>query len=384
MYLLSSFPATWHIMSSTTTTKTLEVLRQTFAAYGLPEQIVTDNGPQFISDEFANFTKANGIKHNIRTAPYHPASNGLAERFVQSLKQSLKTTSNSGHSLNYRVSNYLLSYRSTPHATTGVAPCTLFLKRNLHTRFDLLRPNCERHVMEKQGLQKDHKDQHCRDRSWYVGERVMVRNLRPGSDWIPGVVVEILGPVTYLVDVGRDQIWKRHTDQLKSIEEKPPSLTDNPTKSVLWMPPTLKKLYPIETHLNLTKWLFSCLGMTLLRLQRSNLNLLRNLHYLLPIQLRPRQCLPHLTLWNDENTQVVHARLQTGIMHINGINSETYLFNFCHYSLSDLYSHFSGEECSVLIIVISCHVAYVLILGASAPPFLYIYLCVCHVNYNCY
>ena len=131
-----------HIMSSTTTTKTLEVLRQTFAAYGLPEQIVTDNGPQFISDEFANFTKANGIKH-IRTAPYHPASNGLAERFVQSLKQSLKTTSNSGHSLNYRVSNYLLSYRSTPHATTGVAPCTLFLKRNLRTRFDLLRPSCE-------------------------------------------------------------------------------------------------------------------------------------------------------------------------------------------------------------------------------------------------
>ena len=85
-----------HIMSSTTTTKTLEVLRQTFAAYGLPEQIVTDKGPQFISDEFANFTKANGIKH-IRTAPYHPASNGLAERFVQSLKQSLKTTSKSVH-----------------------------------------------------------------------------------------------------------------------------------------------------------------------------------------------------------------------------------------------------------------------------------------------
>ena len=85
--------------------------------------------------------------------------------------------------------------------------------------------------MEKQGLQKDHKDQHCRDRSWYVGERVMVRNLRPGSDWIPGVVVEILGPVTYLIDVGRDQIWKRHADQLKSIEEKPPSLTDSPTKS---------------------------------------------------------------------------------------------------------------------------------------------------------
>ena len=215
-----------HIMSSTTTTKTLEVLRQIFAAHGLPEQIVTDNGPQFVSEDFATFTKANGIKH-IRTAPYHPASNGLAERFVQSMKQSLKATLNSGHSLSYRLSNYLLSYRSTPHATTGVAPSKLFLHRNLRTRLDLLRPDTERRVMEKQGLQKDHRDQHCRDRSWYVGESVMVRNLRPGLDWIRGVVVERLGPVTYLVDVGQNRIWKRHTDQLKSIGEKPPSMAED-------------------------------------------------------------------------------------------------------------------------------------------------------------
>ena len=88
-----------HIMNSTTTSKTLEILRKIFSAY---EQMVTDNGPQFTSDEFATFAKANGIKH-IRTAPYHPASNGLAERFVQSFKQSLKTMLSSGRSLSYRL-----------------------------------------------------------------------------------------------------------------------------------------------------------------------------------------------------------------------------------------------------------------------------------------
>ena len=74
-------------MSSTTTGKTLDILGHIFAAHGLPEQIVTDNVPQFTLDDFAKFAKLNGIKH-IRTAPYHPTSNGLAERFVQSFNPS--------------------------------------------------------------------------------------------------------------------------------------------------------------------------------------------------------------------------------------------------------------------------------------------------------
>ena len=70
-------------MHSTTAQKTIIMeLRKLFAAYGLPEQIVSDNGPQFVCDEFANFVKLNGIKH-IHCAPYHPSSNGAAERFVE-------------------------------------------------------------------------------------------------------------------------------------------------------------------------------------------------------------------------------------------------------------------------------------------------------------
>ena len=49
------------------------------------------NGPQFVSEDFSHFLKPNGITH-IRCAPYHPASNGLAEQFVQSLKMALKST----------------------------------------------------------------------------------------------------------------------------------------------------------------------------------------------------------------------------------------------------------------------------------------------------
>ena len=51
---------------------------------------MTDNGPQFVADEFATFMKMNSIKH-IRCAPYHPLSNGtVGERFVQTFKKAMK------------------------------------------------------------------------------------------------------------------------------------------------------------------------------------------------------------------------------------------------------------------------------------------------------
>ena len=73
-------------MKSTAAADTIAVLRCVFASFGLPEQIVSDNGLQFVAHEFAEFLRVNGVKH-IRVAPYHPSSNGALERLVQSFKQ---------------------------------------------------------------------------------------------------------------------------------------------------------------------------------------------------------------------------------------------------------------------------------------------------------
>ena len=145
------------VMKETTATKTIEILRVTFGRFGLSEQVVTDNGPQFVSEDFSHFLKSNGIKH-IRCAPYHSVSNGLAEHFVQSLKMALKSTVNNGLSLQHRLSNFLLNYRCTPHATTGVSPSSLFLHRHIRTRLDLIRPDYFSQVLTKQAQQKVHHD----------------------------------------------------------------------------------------------------------------------------------------------------------------------------------------------------------------------------------
>ncbi|XP_049512447.1 uncharacterized protein K02A2.6-like [Dermacentor silvarum] len=109
-------------MKSTTASKTVEKLRTVFAAFGLPEQIVTDNGPQFVSDEFAVFLRSNAVQH-VKTPPYHPASNGAAERLVQTVKnlvRQLRDERRSGQArtIQHRLDQLLLTYRNTPCSTT--------------------------------------------------------------------------------------------------------------------------------------------------------------------------------------------------------------------------------------------------------------------------
>jgi transposase InsO family protein len=103
-------------MKTTTSTKTIEVPRSIFSRNGIPAQIVSDNGSQFSSDhtdEFATFMKRNGSKH-YKSSPYHPATNGLAERFIQTFKNSMRAMKDENRDINQKIANFLLTYRNTP------------------------------------------------------------------------------------------------------------------------------------------------------------------------------------------------------------------------------------------------------------------------------
>ena len=76
------------MMERTTITATIRRLNELFAQFGVPEVLVSDNGSQFTSNEFAEFFKQNAIKH-LRSPPGHPQSNGQVERFVDIFKRAL-------------------------------------------------------------------------------------------------------------------------------------------------------------------------------------------------------------------------------------------------------------------------------------------------------
>ena len=68
-------------VTSAASSITIEKLRGVFATHGIPDVIVSDNGTVFTSDEFETFLRLNGIRH-VRSAPYHPSTDDLAERTI--------------------------------------------------------------------------------------------------------------------------------------------------------------------------------------------------------------------------------------------------------------------------------------------------------------
>ena len=183
-----------YIMNSTTSTRTITALRDIFARFGLPKQLVSDNGPQFVSEEFEQFLVVNGINH-IRSSPYHPSTNGAAERVVQTVKKALKAGCREGLTLEHILATFLLQYCTTPHATTGRPPSSLLLGRQLRTRLDLLSPTVQDRVERQQAKQKEHHDRHSRYRELSVNQPVWVRNFRDAHRWLQGVVIDRVGPL---------------------------------------------------------------------------------------------------------------------------------------------------------------------------------------------
>ncbi|XP_055632916.1 uncharacterized protein K02A2.6-like [Toxorhynchites rutilus septentrionalis] len=205
-----------------TTSTTTTFLRECFARFGIPTVIVSDNGSQFTSAEFRDFCEEFGIVH-FRTAPYHPQSNGQAERFVDTLKRSLKKIVDGGErSTLTALQTFLYVYRSTPSAVlSGQSPAEVMLGRKMRTTLDLLRPSSKPEI---------HPQHQPVKRSFLAGARVYAKVYSANDKWkwMPGVVLEAIGNVNYniLLDcqVGRRKVLRSHIDQLRTgMEEVAPA-----------------------------------------------------------------------------------------------------------------------------------------------------------------
>ena len=114
-------------LRDTTTKSVVKKLKRHFAAYGIPERLVTDNGPQFVSNEFKSFSKTWNFNH-VTSSPNYPQSNGLAENAVKQAKLLLEKCKRDGSDPLLG----LLNLRNTPRSNAG-SPAQRFLARRTCT-----------------------------------------------------------------------------------------------------------------------------------------------------------------------------------------------------------------------------------------------------------
>ena len=204
------------MVPSTSSRCTIDALRTTFATHGLPEIVVSDNGTAYTSAEFQEFTKRNGIRH-ITSSPYHPSSNGLAERAVQTFKEGMRKGKATTSDLQLRLTRFLFQYRITPHSTTGISPAELLMNRRPRSQLDLMHPSVASRVVVNQERQKaGHDRPSVAVRTFSPGDTVYVRESSNKSKWLPGVVAARNGPLSYEVTLSDDHIIRRHVDHIRS------------------------------------------------------------------------------------------------------------------------------------------------------------------------
>eukprot|EP00731_Ephydatia_muelleri_P025384 Em0017g467a len=198
--------------TSMTAVTTIKLLREIFCQLGILKVIVPDNGPQFVSQEFQEFCNQNYITH-IKSTPYHPKTNDLAERMVRTFKERLRAGKNSSADLDLRLQRFLLSYSNTPHKSTGRSPAELLMGYRLRSKLDLLKPDANSSSDKSSVMQKLYHDNEAQPRWFFQDEAVWVQ--KPSQQgYVAGIIKKRYSDYSYLVDINR-VVRRKHADQLR-------------------------------------------------------------------------------------------------------------------------------------------------------------------------
>lgn len=208
----SKWPEVINMKKNTTAHKLIQVLDTMFSTFGLPKLLVSDNGPQLTSVDFRAYLKNYRIKH-VLSPPYHPASNGAAENFVRTVKDKVGKMIRDGHSLEFSVNRFLFDYRNTEHSTTQKTPAYLMFKRELRTRFDLLKQDVLDTVEKKQFDQKRFQRGN-RSCEFVIGEIIFALDPRNDNVRSEATIIEQLSPKTLRVKFTDGYLSKRHKNQI--------------------------------------------------------------------------------------------------------------------------------------------------------------------------
>ena len=217
----SKWPHVLKLSKYPTTETMISALNDLFTLWGLPDTLVSDNGTQFTSVAFAEWYVQHAITH-LTSAPFHPPSNGEAERLNGVFKQATKRAAGEGKTKHQALREFPVNYRSTPSCSTGRTPAEMMLCRQFRYPLSMLQPI-------KKVAPSSPKHQLA------VGDYVYFREYtRRTKRWLPGRFAGHIGLKMCLIESDDGQV-RRHIGQINRSYE--PKNLRQPTATRMEMPP---------------------------------------------------------------------------------------------------------------------------------------------------
>lgn len=198
-------------------------IQDIFSRHGIPDTLVTDNGPQFTTVEFKTFSHHWSFKH-VTSSPRYPQSNGKAENAVKTVKRLFAKCKSSGHS----EFQALLNWRNTPGEGMHSSPAQRLMGRRcktllpstaslLHPRYSMEQDHWD--IAQSKAKQSQYYNRSSRPLSQiYPGDAIRMKV--PGSEvWTPGECIKEVSPRSYIVRIGERQ-YRRNRRQLLHTGER--------------------------------------------------------------------------------------------------------------------------------------------------------------------
>jgi transposase InsO family protein len=230
--LFSRFVVTKAVPDNTSTTAANFLLYDVFMIYGVPLEIITDNGRHFTSSLYESLLKLAGCCH-VKTTPYNPQANGQCERHNATLVPNLVALSNHSRSnWDEKLLPTTFNYNATQHASTAHTPFELMFAR--HPRFMIDLPStptnptdiphyhttmkqfidhvqiaARRNTIKHQHIAKQRYDRNRSHPQYPIGQPVLIRNRNPALNKFspkfigPYTIIDQLNDKTYIVRYDR-------------------------------------------------------------------------------------------------------------------------------------------------------------------------------------
>ncbi|KAL4008088.1 hypothetical protein ACER0C_001940 [Sarotherodon galilaeus] len=210
------------LKSDTRSATVITHLKSQFARHGIPETVISDNGPQFSSHEFQDFAKEWEFCHNTMS-PHHAQSNGMAERGVQTVKLLLKKAKAEGNDPYLS----LMNLRSTPLEDIGASPAQLLMGRRIRTRLPTTSQRLQPQMVTKT-VQQLLETRQQKQREYFNQGTKAIQQLQVGDTvrmwqqgvWNPAKVTGLSEhPRSYVVQMPDGQTYRRNRKFLRQSRD---------------------------------------------------------------------------------------------------------------------------------------------------------------------